>query len=186
MRISSPTPVLDALKEPEIEILYHRHYHEYDTYFQFADPRQGSFRYREDEFIDEKGEIKNVRYRLTLVGPAREHQFPTDVLLSRSRFIAPATHSLRFYREYFEPVGEVFIEKDRLRWRVIFQGTEFYINLDRVDRPDLGYFLEVKSRTWSRADAEHKANVAINLIAFLGASSEEKITQDYLQLAETS
>jgi 5-methylthioadenosine/S-adenosylhomocysteine deaminase len=186
VRISSPTPVLDALKEPEIEILYHRHYHEYDTYFQFADPRQGSFRYREDEFIDEKGAIKNVRYRLTLVGPAREHQFPTDVLLSRSRFIAPATHSLRFYREYFEPVGEVFIEKDRLRWRVIFQGTEFYINLDRVDRPDLGYFLEVKSRTWSRADAEHKANVAINLIAFLGASSEEKITQDYLQLAETS
>jgi 5-methylthioadenosine/S-adenosylhomocysteine deaminase len=186
VRISDPAPVLEALKEPEIEILYHRHYHEYDTYFQFSDPGQGSFRYREDEFIDEDGEIKNVRYRLTLVGPAREHQFPTDVLLSRSRFIAPATHSLRFYREYFEPAGEVFIEKDRLRWRIIFQGTEFYINLDRVDQPELGYFLEVKSRTWSRADAEHKASVAINLIAFLGASSEEKVTQDYLQLVEAS
>ncbi len=165
-----------------MEILYRRHYHEYDTYFEFDDPDQGNIRYREDEFIGEDGEVKNVRYRLTLIGRTREHQFPTEALVSRSRFIAPATHSLRFYREYFNPDGETFIEKDRRRWRLIFQGTEFYINLDRVDQPNLGYYLEIKSRTWSLQDAEHKAFVADKLIGFLGASTNERVTEDYLEI----
>lgn len=183
-RIEHPAPVLEALNSPEIEILYRRHYHEYDTYFSFQDPSQGYLRYREDEFIDDKGQISNVRYRLTLLGPAREFQFPSDVLLSRSRFIAPATHSLRFYREYFKPVGESSIEKDRLRWRVLYQGTEFYINLDNVLQPSLGYFLEVKSRTWSKKDAEHKAQVANHLLAFLSASSANTISQDYIEIVK--
>ena len=117
-------------------------------------------RYREDEFLDADGGVSNVRYRLTLLGPAREGRFESDVVLSRSRFLAPATHSLRFYREYFKPAREVFIQKDRRRWRVLFRGTEFYLNLDRVEQPDLGYFIEAKSRTWSRRDAEHKAELA--------------------------
>ena len=176
---------MPALQKPQIEILRHRHYHEYDTYFSFDDVQQGYLRYREDEFIDEKGEVNNVRYRLTLIGPARERHFPSDVLLSRSRFIAPATHSLRFYREYFKPSGESYIEKDRLRWRVLFQGTEFYINLDKVINPDLGTFLEVKSRTWSLRDAEHKAQLTTVLIQFLGASPEETVAQDYIEIIET-
>ena len=182
VRIPDPEPILKHLESPGLEILYHRHYHEYDTYFEFDDPDQGHIRYREDEFIGEDGEVKNVRYRLTLIGQTSEHQFPTEALVSRSRFIAPATHSLRFYREYFNPDGETFIEKDRLRWRLIFQGTEFYINLDRVDQPDLGYFLEIKSRTWSLKDAEHKAYVADKLIEFLGAASYERVIEDYLQI----
>lgn len=184
VRISDPQPVLTAIDSPEIEILHSRHYHEYDTYFSFADPSQGHLRYREDEFINEKGKVDKVRYRLTLLGPMRERQYPSDVLLSRSRFIAPATHSLRFYREYFKPSGETFIQKDRLRWRVLYQGTEFYINLDHIEIPDLGYFLEVKSRTWSRRDAEHKALVAQDLIAALGASSEKTVPQDYIEIVE--
>jgi 5-methylthioadenosine/S-adenosylhomocysteine deaminase len=176
--------VLENLKKSEIEILYSRHYHEYDTYFRFAEPNGERVRYREDEYINEQGEISNVRYRLTLIGPARERHFPSDVLLSRSRYLAPATHSLRFYREYFKPTEEIFIEKDRLRWRVLFHGTEFYINLDRIEQPSLGYFLEVKSRTWSRRDAEHKAEEATGLIAFLGASPEETVTQDYVEIVE--
>jgi 5-methylthioadenosine/S-adenosylhomocysteine deaminase len=182
LRISDPEPVLSAIKKPEIEILYTRHYHEYDHYFIFVDPAQGRVRYREDEYLDENGQVTNVRYRLTLIGPAREHRFERDVLLSRSRYLAPAVHSLRFYREYFKPAAEIFIEKNRQRWRVLFQGTEFYINLDRVDQPALGYFVEVKSRTWSRRDAEHKANVATDLINFLGASAEETVTQDYAEI----
>jgi 5-methylthioadenosine/S-adenosylhomocysteine deaminase len=185
-RIDDPTAVLEALKGPEIEILYTRHYHEYDTYFSFQDPAQGYLRYREDEFIDDKGEISNIRYRLTLLGPAREYQFPSDVLLSRSRFIAQATHSLRFYREYFKPVGEAFIEKDRLRWRVLYQGTEFYINLDNVIQPALGYFLEVKSRTWSKKDAEHKAQVANMLLALLSVSAGNTVPQDYIEIVKAS
>jgi 5-methylthioadenosine/S-adenosylhomocysteine deaminase len=182
VRIADPAPVLAALQRPEVEILRSRHYHEFDTYFLFDDPRQGTIRYREDEYVNDKDEVENVRYRLTLIGPAREREFPSDVLLSRSRFLAPATHSLRFYREYFKPSSEVDIEKDRLRWRVLFQGTEFYINLDRVQKPDLGYFLEVKSRTWSRKDAEHKASLTEELIAFLGAIEEERIPKDYLEM----
>ena len=186
VRIPDPAPVLEALQHPEIEILRRRHYHEFDNYFIFADPNQGYLRHREDEFIDEKGEMTNVRYRLTLIGPTRERQFPSDVLLSRSRFLAPASHSLRFYREYFTPTNEVFIEKDRRRWRILFQGTEFYINLDRVDTPQLGYFVEVKSRTWGRRDAEHKAQIVTELLNFLGASADGTVTQDYLELVETA
>jgi 5-methylthioadenosine/S-adenosylhomocysteine deaminase len=184
VRIGDPAPVLAALESPEIEFLHTRHYREYDTYFSFDDPEQGHLRYREDEFIDTKGEVSNVRYRLTMLGPAREGHFPSDVLLSRSRYIAPATHSLRFYREYFKPSAETFIEKDRLRWRVLFRGTEFYINLDRVITPELGTFLEVKSRTWSRRDAEHKAELAIELIQFLGASPDGTVAQDYIEQVE--
>jgi 5-methylthioadenosine/S-adenosylhomocysteine deaminase len=124
-----------------------------------------------------------MRYRLTLIGRAREGHFPSDVLLSRSRYLAPATHSLRFYREYFEPSGETFIEKERQRWRVLYKGTEFYINLDQVKTPDLGIFLEVKSRTWSRRDAENKAYLVTELITvLLGRMPEEMVTQDYLEL----
>jgi 5-methylthioadenosine/S-adenosylhomocysteine deaminase len=180
--LENPAPILLALEQNDLEILHTRHYHEYDTYFFFTDPEQGYLRYREDEYIDNQDEINRIRYRLTLLGPAREYSFPTSVLLSRSRFIAPATHSLRFYREYFKPSGEMVVDKHRLRWRVLFRGTEFYINLDRLDTPPLGYFLEVKSRTWSRRDAEHKANLARDLIQFLGASPDTIISQDYLEI----
>ncbi len=180
--LENPAPILLALEQNDLEILHTRHYHEYDTYFFFTDPEQGFLRYREDEYIDNQDEINHIRYRLTLLGPAREYSFPTSVLLSRSRFIAPATHSLRFYREYFKPSGEMIVDKHRLRWRVLFRGTEFYINLDRLDTPPLGYFLEVKSRTWSRRDAEHKSNLARDLIQFLGASPDTIISQDYLEI----
>jgi 5-methylthioadenosine/S-adenosylhomocysteine deaminase len=185
VRISDPDAVVAALKNPAIDILHSRQYHEFDTYFHFDDSHQGILRYREDERIADTGAVSSIRYRLTLIGQAREGQFPSDVLLSRSRFLAPATHSLRFYREYFKPSREVDIEKNRQRWRVIFQGTEFFINIDQLIKPDLGYFLEIKSRTWSRRDAEHKASVALDLISFLGAASQETVAQDYLQLIES-
>jgi 5-methylthioadenosine/S-adenosylhomocysteine deaminase len=182
VRITDPKIIREALGRPEIEILYHRHYHEYDTYFQFSDPRQGRLRYREDEYLDAMGKVIDVRYRLTLVGPSREDRFPSDVLLSRSRYIAPATHSLRFYREYFNPESEQSIEKQRLRWRILFKGIEFYVNLDEVIQPDLGYFLEVKSRTWSRRDAELKSEMVSELLELLSASAAESITQDYIEI----
>ncbi len=174
--------IIDALNQPKIEILYHRHYHEYDTYFIFDDTSQGLLRYREDEFLSEDGKSTNVRYRLTLIGPTSEYHFPSDILLSRSRFLAPANHSLRFYREYFNPLDERYVEKDRLRWRVLFKGTEFYINLDHLIKPDLGTFLEVKSRTWSRKDADHKASLTKDLVEYLGVNVEATVTKDYIDL----
>jgi 5-methylthioadenosine/S-adenosylhomocysteine deaminase len=185
-QVSQPEPIIAAIKQSEVEILYSRHYHEYDVYFYFSDPSQGLVRYREDEYIGEKDQITKVRYRLTLIGPTREDHFASDVLLSRSRFIAPASHSLRFYREYFKPTKEISVDKHRLRWRVLFQGTEFYINLDRVDSPPLGYFVEIKSRTWSRRDAEHKAKVAVSLLNYLGVTPEKTMSSDYAEIVNST
>ena len=184
-KLDDPQGLITRLEESELEILYYRHYHEYDTYFKFADPEEGWLRYREDEFINAAGKVENIRYRLTLIGPERERHFPKDVLLSRSRFIAPAPHSLRFYREYFKPTQETFIEKDRRRWKVNFRDIEFFINLDRLDEPKLGTFLEVKSRTWSLEDAEKKAQEAENLLKLLGSHPKDAEKLDYVQIIET-
>jgi len=183
VKLNDPAPVLKALKKTEIEILLKKHYHQHDIYFTFADPAQGWLRYREDEMIDDKEQITGVRGRLTLIGPSREGDFAHDVLLSRIRYFAPAANSLRFYREYFKPASETAVEKDRLRWLVRYKNEEFFINLDRVETPDLGYYLEIKSRTWSRRDAEEKANCSSELILLLGGSLENTITQDYVEIA---
>ena len=182
VRIAEADPIVDALMREEIDILYERHYRQHDVYFQFDDQSQGRLRYREDDFVDDKGNVTNARARLTLLGVLREGEFEHDVLLSRSRFLAPATNSLRFYREYFKPASEVNIEKDRLRWLIKYKDTEFYVNLDNVTTPGLGYFLEVKSRTWSRRDAHNKAQLVNELLALLGASTSEVETKDYIEI----
>ncbi|HXF86195.1 MAG TPA: amidohydrolase family protein [Anaerolineales bacterium] len=182
VKITDPSPVIQAMKRGEIEVLRQRHYREHDVYFFFDDASQGRLRFREDDFIDDKGNVTNVRGRLTLIGQKREGEFENDVLLSRSRYLAPATHSLRFYREYFKPKAEATVEKDRLRWLIQYKNTEFFVNLDHVVEPDLGYFVEVKSRTWSRKDAEHKAQLASELLQILGAASGERLTRDYIDL----
>ena len=183
--LDDPEIVMSGIKQHGIEVLHHRHYHEFDTYFSFADASQGYLRYREDEAIGPNDQISSIRYRLTLLGPTREENSPSDALLSRSRFIAPAIHSLRFYREYFKPAQETVIEKHRMRWRILFHGLEFFINLDRLDNPTLGHFLEVKSRTWSRKDAEHKALVAGELIRSLGISDKASLSEDYIEIVKT-
>jgi len=183
VKLNDPAPVLKALTNIEIELLRKKHYHQHDIYFTFADPAQGWLRYREDEMIDNKEQITGVRGRLTLIGPSREGDFAHDVLLSRIRYFAPAANSLRFYREYFKPVSETAIDKDRQRWLVRYKNEEFFINLDRVETPDLGYYLEIKSRTWSRRDAEEKANFSSELILLLGGLLENTITQDYVEIA---
>ncbi|MEW5829089.1 MAG: amidohydrolase [Chloroflexota bacterium] len=182
VRVAGPAPILDGLGHPDITIQRKRHYRQHDVYFCFDDPSQGRLRYREDDFIDEKGQITNVRGRLTLLGQKREGQFDHDVMLSRSRFYAPATNPLRFYREYFNPNKEVLLEKDRLRWLIWYQNEEFFVNLDHLENPNLGYFLEVKSRTWSRRDADNKAHLVTQLLALLGAADGEAVTKDYIEI----
>lgn len=175
-------PILARLNEPGITILRKRHYKEYDTYFSFGDPDQGWLRYREDHFIAPNGEVTHVRNRLTHIGLIGEHHFPQQVLLSRSRYIAPATQSLRFYREYFKPTQEFQIDKERLRFLVRYQDTEFYINLDTMITPKLGAFLEVKSRTWSRKDADRKSRIIPVIIQYLGADPEKSVSEDYIEM----
>jgi 5-methylthioadenosine/S-adenosylhomocysteine deaminase len=182
VRIPTRQPVLAALKTSGMQILRFRHYRQYDTYFSFEDPAQGYLRYREDDFIGDKDEVTGVRSRLTLIGQAVERHFPKEVLLSRSRYLAPATQTLRFYREYFKPFSEREVEKDRLRYTVNYKGTEFYINIDEVKKPALGCFLEIKSRTWSRRDAEEKSSLATELIDLLAASAGDTVPLDYFEM----
>jgi 5-methylthioadenosine/S-adenosylhomocysteine deaminase len=181
--IDDPQIILDALHKPDISIIRKRHYREYDTYFMF-DSQQGRLRFREDHFIGNNGEVTQVRERLTHLGVAREHHFPEGALLSRSRYFAPATQSLRFYREYFKPSHELEIEKERLRYLIQYENTEFFINIDTIKKPDLGKYMEIKSRTWSRKDADRKASLVQQLIDYLGASNTETISQDYIELVE--
>jgi 5-methylthioadenosine/S-adenosylhomocysteine deaminase len=181
-RVESPDKVLAALNSDDITVIRAVHYHQYDTYFFFENPEQGRLRYREDATLDERGTVTNVRARLTLTGLSHEAAFGS-VLLFRSRFLAPASHSPRFYREYFKPQRERDIEKDRRRWLIGYRGVEFYVHLDRLLNPASDrYFLEVKSRTWSRRDAQDKAAIINELLERLGASPDHTIAEDYVEL----
>jgi 5-methylthioadenosine/S-adenosylhomocysteine deaminase len=183
-RVATPDQVLAVLNGEAMTVIRSRHYHEYDIYFLFDDPAQSRLRYREDEFLDERGKVTNVRARLTLTGPSREGEFGS-VLLSRSRYLAPATHSLRFYREYFKPSAEREVEKDRRRWLVVYRGVEFFVNLDRLIKPVMeGYYIEIKSRTWSRRDARDKAAIIAELLGLFGASPDNTIQADYVELTK--
>lgn len=185
-RVDDAANIIGALNKggDDLRIVYHKHYRQYDTYFYF-EKEDSRLRYREDELLDEKGEVSGSRYRLTMVSGKKDREYPHSILLSRSRFIAPADRSLRFYREYFRPEREVTVEKDRLRWEVFFEDEELYVNVDRVVNPKKdGYFLEIKSRTWSVRDAEKKAEVIGRLLARFGIGDEALLRQEYVEIAK--
>jgi 5-methylthioadenosine/S-adenosylhomocysteine deaminase len=182
-RVPSPEQIRQVIDSEELTVIRGSRYRQHDTYWSFDDPDQGRLRYRQDEFLDEAGRVTGERSRLTLTGRTREDRFGA-VLLSRSRYLAPAAHSQRFYREYFRPVGEHVVEKERQRWLVAYRGVEFYVHLDRLlGPPTPGYFLEVKSRTWSRRDARDKAAVITELLALFGATPDDTISDGYVELA---
>jgi 5-methylthioadenosine/S-adenosylhomocysteine deaminase len=186
-QIEDPERILQALNAPDIVIVKQSRYRQFDTYLLFGDVEGNRLRYREDEIQDEHGQVINARYRLTLTGPAKEREFAHSVLLSRSRYIAPADRSLRFYREYFQPVGEREVHKERRRWRIRYRGTEFAINLDRLIKPEVpGYFLEIKSRTWSMRDAERKAEMIGELLERFGVTEERLFAPEYVDLTSVT
>ena len=179
-------PVIAALARPDVEIVRLRHYHEYDTYFSFKDPGQGRLRYREDEFLGVDGRVESVRSRLTLIGETNSERSgnASEIFLSRSRYLAPAVHSLRFYNEYFKPERSLEIEKNRIRYLIRFQGIEFFVNLDTIQKPFSGKFVEIKSRTWSRQDADNKTQLMQDLLIFLGLEPSAMVTEDYVHMVE--
>lgn len=184
VRINDPQLVIKALRNTAITILRHVRYRQYDTYFAFAPPESDRLRVREDVALSDTGEpTTQIRYRLTLIGPAGGRPAPASALLSRSRYIAPSNHTPRFYREYFKPAAETHVQKDRQRWQVAFRGVQFYVNIDEVRDPELGLFLEVKSRTWSRRDADDKASLIDELLQLLGADLSQTVREDFPDLA---
>jgi len=181
--LSEPPPD-DFLDRPEFVILKPSLRRQYDIYFLFDDPYRSRLRYREDEVLDEGGEVRDVFYRLTLTSEKKDEEYDKSVLLSRSRFDAPATRSLRFYREYFKPADEVVVHKERRRCHLRYGGTDFSVNLDRLLQPELGgVFLEIKSRTWSGQDAQRKAELIGELLELFGVQEQELVKQEYLDLA---
>src|SRR5262249_49171423 len=101
----------------------------------------------------------------------------------RSRFISKADRPLRFYREYFRPEMERELQKDRRRWHIHYQGVLFYVNLDRVLLPELPHtYIEIKSRTWSKVDAENKADRIQDMLKILGISQSDIVSDEYLEM----
>jgi 5-methylthioadenosine/S-adenosylhomocysteine deaminase len=172
--LTSPSDVL-AIQRSSVR-------RQFDTYFVFADPAAGRVRYRDDEILNAAGEVAESRYRLTLTGPTKEREFTNSILLSRSRFTARGDRSLRFYREYFRPSRESEIHKKRRRYHILYKGVDFALNLDHVTRPDLGDFLEIKSRTWSSRDAERKAGLIGELLNVMGLHTGQLLREEYADL----
>jgi 5-methylthioadenosine/S-adenosylhomocysteine deaminase len=160
------------------------YYRQYDTYFSFGDQHVEQLRLREDIYLDEEGRpTPRSRFRLTLIGAASEREFPRSVILNRSRFTATPDQSLRFYREYLNPVEEHELVKLRRRNRFSYKDTEFAINLDEMLTPaQPGFFLEIKSRTWSKRDAEKKAGLIAEILDLLGVSDSQLIREGYSTL----
>jgi 5-methylthioadenosine/S-adenosylhomocysteine deaminase len=184
LRMHDQVALDSLLDRPEIAILKPSVRRQYDTYFLFDDIHHSRLRYREDEVLDEEGSVQEVLYRLTLTTETKEREYAQSVLLSRSRFDAPATHSLRFYREYFKPASEVAVHKKRRRYRIRYGGTDFAINLDRPLKPAFpAEYLEIKSRTWSRQDAERKAELIGELLELLGVQAQELVRHEYVDMA---
>ncbi|HQE91876.1 MAG TPA: amidohydrolase family protein [Anaerolineae bacterium] len=170
---------------PEITFVRGSQRTQYDTYFIFDDQWDSRLRYREDEVRHlDTDELIDVIYRLTLTTMAKEREYEHSVLLSRARFDAAATRSRRFYEEYFKPKQVIEIHKTRRRYHIRYGGTDFALNLDHISKPeDGGSFLEIKSRTWSRLDAERKAALIGELLKTLRIPDEDLIRAEYVDLA---
>jgi len=182
-RLTDPNLADLILENPDVKIVKHTHYRQYDTYFEFAPPDTNRVRYREDDSLDAKGQVKSVRTRLTLTSPASEREFSNAVLLSRSRYNSLATRPVRFYREYFHPSSERTIVKDRMRWHIDYTGMRLYVNVDQIIDPEQDdYFLEIKSRTWSLKDAGDKATAIQHLLELVGIDRSALIREEYVTL----
>jgi 5-methylthioadenosine/S-adenosylhomocysteine deaminase len=180
--LDDPARVDILLQHSDVELLREVHYRQYDTYFVFDD-NLGRVRYREDDRIDDKGDVAEVRARLTYTMPQKEREFDPAVLLSHSRFIAPASRPLRFYEEYFQGATINTLKKDRRRWRIHFQGVLYFVNVDRVLEPALpDTFIELKARTWSLVDAQHKADGILRMMEILGITPEHTVREEYVEM----
>lgn len=181
-RIESLEPILERLNHPAIRITKASERKQYDTYFSFSDPSKGRIRLREDHRIDPGARLE-PKYVLTLMEQAVQGDYPSAIVISRARYDAPSEHTLRFYREYFQPDQISSIEKHRRRWRIVYQGKDFAINVDELlNHPEAGPYLEIKSRTWSRSDAFERARQLGALLDHFGIDDEVLIKQEYVDL----
>jgi 5-methylthioadenosine/S-adenosylhomocysteine deaminase len=182
-KLDDPNIIEDLLSHEAVEVLKAVHYRQYDTYFIFEEPETQRIRYREDDLIGLDGNVESVRMRLTYTTAEKEQVLEDAALLSRSRFIAPASHPLRFYQEYFQPAKQRELQKDRRRWRVLYKGILFYVNIDKLIKPAMpDMYVEIKSRTWSKTDAQNKAIMIREMMEILGIAPEQALHSEYLEM----
>jgi 5-methylthioadenosine/S-adenosylhomocysteine deaminase len=181
-RITNLDQVLSRLNDPLITITKASERTQYDTYFSFADPRRGRIRLREDHRSD-PGARHEPKYTITLTEPAVHGEYPHAIVISRARYDALANRTVRFYREYFQPDRITTIEKHRRRWRILYQGKDFAINIDQlIGHRQPGPYIEIKSRTWSRSDAAERADLIGNLLRHFGVEEAGLVKQEYVDL----
>lgn len=183
--IKDDTVIQKQLQSDAVKINKTSHYKQYDHYFIFEGEHADAarLRYREDEYINKRGKVDHTRTRLTLLGETDRSELPNAVMLSRSRFLAVADRSLRFYIEYFEPAETVKVVKERRRWRIQFEGEEFAVNIDHLIEPPLGtLYLELKARTWSRHDAEHKSEMMARLLKLFEVDGSGAERREYVEI----
>ncbi len=172
----------DMLERSEITVTQYSERDQYDTYFSFADPGQGRVRYREDNVLAQDGQVTPI-YNLVYTGPVVEQEYDNSVVLTRARYASHADRTVRFYREYFKPDSIHEIIKHRHRYHVRYKGTLFFINVDEIIQPPQEcFFLEIKSRTWSSADALRKAALIGEMLGLFGVAREHVVRQDYTDL----
>lgn len=154
---------------------------QYDTYFLFKNRER--IRIREDHRTD-PGARPEPKYTLTLMEEARRGEYPHAIVLSRARYTAPADHTGRFYREYFQPDKVVELEKRRRRWRISYKDHDFAINLDTLvgGHAAPGPYIEIKSRTWSSRDAAERAALIGELLALAGLDDSALVKQEYVEM----
>ncbi|HEY81155.1 MAG TPA: amidohydrolase family protein [Caldilineae bacterium] len=180
------------LQELHLDVVKHSVRQQFDTYFLFGGRDNRYLRYREDNELVGKepgvgpaGLTVKPFYTLTLMEGIVEREYQDSIILTRSRYTAQATYSLRFYREYFNPDEEVEVVKWRTRYRVTYEDAEFAINMDHITRPQgMGDFVEIKARTWSASDAEHKADLISKLLRELGLDPSQSVRAEYVHLAQ--
>ncbi len=180
VRLPESTSLTMLLERANLKMIRPSTRTQYDTYFFFDDDAEGErLRFREDEVMNENGELQQTFYTVTLMGPTNEKEFTNSILLRRARYTATAHRSLRFYREYFRPISEREVIKHRQRCHVKRDNTDFAINLDKVEEK---LYLEVKSRTWSAKDATHKAGLISELLEMFGVKSKDQFKIEYVDL----
>ena len=119
---------------------------------------------------------------MTLTEPAKRVEYNAAVQLSRARYTAPANHTERFYREYFQPNQVITITKDRQRLHITYRDTEFAVNIDTVSTSaNAGLYVELKSRTWSQRDATHKAVLMGEILQLFGIDDSRLIKHEYVE-----
>ena len=180
--IRDASRIESLLNDPAITITKLSQRNQYDTYFSFEDPARGRIRLREDHRID-PGSRLQPKYTITLTEPALQGQHPHAILVSRARYDATADRTVRFYREYFQPDKITSVEKRRRRWRILYQGKDFAVNIDElVNHAQPGPYLEIKSRTWSQSDAAEKAELIGALLKQFEIDDADLIMQEYVDL----